>query len=87
MVDGATLVKALTERTDPHHGGARLRVEAPHTCEYCPFAAKTREPFLEIANDPAEAHYLCPVLGKDIWGEEPECGDKLTEMAIAALKS
>jgi hypothetical protein len=47
--------------------------EGPWTCEDCPWGAKTREPYHEISNDVSEAHYICPVLGRDVWGESPEC--------------
>lgn len=47
----------------------------PFTCEDCPFGAKTREPYEEIWHDPSEANYVCPILGRDIWGEQPQCGE------------
>lgn len=60
--------------------GATIQVVAPGTCEDCPFEYKTREPYNEIWNDPSEAHYICELLNKEVWGENPECEPKLTEM-------
>lgn len=57
----------------------------PWTCMDCPFDAKTREPYNDIWNDPSEAHYLCPVAGKEVWGEQPVCGDFNRKALLAWL--
>lgn len=66
--------------------GIRLTVSAPFDCTYCPFGASTREPYHEIANDTSEAHYICPVLDKDVWGEDPECSPALTNAVSEILQ-
>ena len=52
----------------------------PWTCELCPWEAETREPLEQIWNDEAEAHYKCPVLGREVWGENPECAEHMGKM-------
>jgi hypothetical protein len=69
---------------------AHCEIEAPdgpHTCEECPWGATTREPYHEISNDPSEAHYLCPVLNKEVWGEGPECRPHQTALLVSILKN
>ncbi len=58
----------------------------PWTCMNCPFQASTREPYNEIANDPSEAHYMCPVVSADVWGEDPECEPFMRSVLIASLE-
>lgn len=72
------------------HTHAHSEIEAPegpHTCEYCPWGAKTREPYSEIWNDVSEAHYICPVLNREVWGENPECGPHQTALLTEILKT
>lgn len=67
------------------HPGSRAAIEAPEgpwTCEDCPWGATTREQYYEIANDPSEAHYNCPVLGKEVWGEGPQCAEHQTSLLV-----
>jgi len=50
--------------------GAPIR---PDGCAGCPFA--TPDPTSEEPNptDPDEGNYLCALLEKTLWGEEPKC--------------
>ncbi len=66
--------------------GLGLRIMPTGSCEHCPFGAKTREAPDDILNDPSEAHYICPLLGEEVWGEDPKCEQKLTELFLAKLK-
>jgi hypothetical protein len=65
---------------------SKLTIESSGSCEYCPFDAKTVENPNEIYNDPSEAHYICPLLNKTIWGEEPECSEAMTKLILDYLK-
>lgn len=58
----------------------------PFTCEFCPLEAKTREPDCEIDNDRAEAHYICPILEQDVWGEDPKCGPFAFKVLVKSLR-
>ena len=72
------LVDQLVE--NKFYNGATLQVNPPGTCEGCPFEFKTRETYDQIWNDQSEAHYKCELLGKEVWGENPECEFALTNM-------
>lgn len=72
------------------HPGSRAAIEAPEgpwTCEDCPWGATTREQYYEIANDPSEAHYNCPVLGKEVWGEGPQCAEHQTSLLVKIVET
>lgn len=56
------------------------------SCDDCPWGAKTREPYADIRNDTTEAHYICPVLGSDVWGENPICGKHQTSLLKSFLQ-
>ena len=51
-------------------------------CSECPFPTKVRD--INIA-DPDEGYYLCPLLGKEVWGENPECNHNVFQLMARAL--
>lgn len=46
---------------------------SPLECTACPFSSRSIEPYEHIANDVSEAHYLCALLEKVVWGEYAPC--------------
>lgn len=78
------LVENILEERD-NTLGVTISVESPFDCSYCPFNASTNDAEDEIANDPSEAIYICPILQKEVWGENPECEDELQEAMYTYL--
>jgi hypothetical protein len=51
-------------------------------CSNCPFTDKWRD---VNPADPDEGYYFCLLLGREVWGEDPQCHDDVFQFMARQL--